>query len=48
MNCFDEIPENDRKAFPCPECDGNITNKSGCWECDKCDYKPRRIITVIK
>jgi ribosomal protein L37AE/L43A len=38
---FDEIPENKREEYPCPQCDeGNIfLNEDGtAWECDSCDF----------
>ena len=41
---FDEIPENKKESYPCPECqDGNVTSDSmGEWECDRCDFSSMR------
>ena len=40
--CFDDIPEDYRRSYPCEHCgEGNITESEefpGFWECDSCDW----------
>jgi ribosomal protein L37AE/L43A len=39
---FDDIPEDYRPSYPCPNCEGgNVTESDshkGCWECDTCGW----------
>lgn len=35
----EDNPADERKSFPCPECDGDITKIDGEWCCNKCDVK---------
>lgn len=35
---FDDIPEDREESYPC-DCGGSIAkDKSGVWQCDKCDW----------
>lgn len=39
---FEDIPEDTRESYPCPECEaGNVTlnEESGLWECSECEWK---------
>lgn len=44
---FDDIPEDAKQSFPCPECDeGEITEKKefpGFWECSCCYWEGRNL-----
>lgn len=39
---FDEIPENKRELYPCPNdsCDGEVEiDENENWSCNKCSFK---------
>lgn len=40
MSRFDDIPEDQRPSYPCPECgEGSVTQAAKYrWECDSCEF----------
>ena len=46
---FDDIPEDLRESFPCPNCtDGSVEydNDTDFWECEKCNFKKTDMDTL--
>lgn len=42
MGSFEDIPEDIREGYPCPNCeDGSVTMTvtNTLWECDTCDFE---------
>ena len=39
----EDDPADEQQNFPCPVCDGYVTERDGVWSCSKCDFEAEAV-----